>query len=112
MKPASATLPGMPYAFVQDVAASWHEYQRVTAATLEPAPAGLVLHLAGPTDEGFRIINVWESEAAWQCFRTERLAPASEALAEPSLSRPKPTFRELHATHVVFGERTHRKEQR
>ena len=56
----------MPYAFVQDVAASWEQYERLAGALIEPAPAGLVLHVAGPTDEGFRIIAVWESEEAWQ----------------------------------------------
>ena len=69
MKPASATLRAMTYAFVQDISASWHDYQRVTADTVQPAPAGLILHLAGPTDEGFRVIGVWESKAAWERFR-------------------------------------------
>jgi len=69
----------MAYAFVQDVASSWEQYERVTAAMVEPVPAGLILHVAGPTDEGFRIIDVWESEEAWQRFRAERLAPAIAA---------------------------------
>jgi hypothetical protein len=101
MKPASAIVLAMAYAFVQDIAASWHEYQRVTAATLEPAPDGLILHLAGPTDEGFRIISVWESEAAWQGFQAERLLPAIAALGGPA--RPEPTFRGLHGAHLILG---------
>ena len=48
----------MAYAFVQDVASSWDQYERVTARLVEPAPSGLILHVAGPTDEGFRIIDV------------------------------------------------------
>jgi hypothetical protein len=91
----------MSYAFVQDIAASWHDYERVSAPALEPVPAGLVLHVAGPTDEGFRIIAVWESESAWQRFRTERLAPAIACLGGPA--RPEPTFRDLHAAHLVVG---------
>jgi hypothetical protein len=90
------------YAFVQDIAASWHDYQRVAAALIEPAPAGLILHAAGPTDEGFRIIAVWESEPAWQHFRTERLAPAIAYLGGPA--RPEPTFRALRPAHLVVGE--------
>ena len=93
----------MSYAFVQDVAASWHEYQQITAALVEPTTAGLILHVAGPTDEGVRIIAVWESEAAWQCFRTERLAPATTCPGGPA--RPKPTFRDLRPVHLVVGER-------
>ncbi len=91
----------MAYAFVQDVASSWDQYERVTARLVEPAPSGLILHVAGPTDEGFRIIDVWESKAAWQHFQAERLAPAIAALGGPS--RPEPTFRELQPVHIVVG---------
>ena len=94
----------MSYAFVQDVAASWEQYERVAGVLVEPAPEGLVLHVAGPTDEGFRIIAVWESEEAWQRFRGERLLPAAAALG--GRSRPEPTFRDLRTAHVVVGEGT------
>jgi hypothetical protein len=90
------------YAFVQDVAASWEQYERVAAAMIEPAPAGLLLHVAGPTDEGFRTIAVWESFAAWERFRAERLEPAIAALGGPF--RPQSTFRDLRPTHVVVGD--------
>jgi len=90
------------YAFVQDVAASWEQYGRVAAALVEPAPAGLLLHVAGPTDEGFRTVDIWESEDAWSRFQTERLAPAIAALGGPA--RPEPTFRGVQAGHLVFGE--------
>jgi hypothetical protein len=72
----------MAYALVEDIAASWPEYPRRTAATLEPIPTGLILHAAGPTEEGLRIIEVWESEHAWKRFRTERLAPALAPFTE------------------------------
>jgi quinol monooxygenase YgiN len=89
------------YAVVQDVSSTWEQYERITASLVEPAPIGLILHVAGPTDEGFRIINVWESEEAWQHFQTERLAPAIAALGGPA--RPEPSFRDLHPVHVVVG---------
>jgi hypothetical protein len=91
----------MVYAFVQDIASSWEHYERVAAAMTEPAPPGLVIHLAGPTDEGFRVIAIWESEASWKAFRAARLETAIAALGGPS--RPEPTFRDLHAAHVVLG---------
>jgi hypothetical protein len=91
----------MAYAFVQDFASSWEQYELVAAALVEPAPAGLILHVAGPTDEGFRVIDVWENEQAWQRFRAERLAPAIAALGGPA--RPEPTFRDLRPAHVVVG---------
>jgi hypothetical protein len=92
----------VPYAFVQDVASTWEQYERVAAPTVEPPPEGLILHVAGPTDEGFRIIDVWESKQAWERFRAERLAPAVAALDGPA--RPEPTFRDLNATHVVAND--------
>lgn len=91
----------MTYAYLQDVASSWDQYERVTAALVDPPPAGLLLHVAGPTDEGVRIIDVWESEDDWERFRVERLAPAIAALGGPA--RPEPTFRDVHPVHVVLG---------
>ena len=93
----------VPYALVQDVASTWEQYERVAAAQMQPAPRGLILHVAGPTDEGVRIIDIWESEQAWQYFRAQRLAPAIAAFGAPG--RPEPTFRDLHPVHVVLGDR-------
>lgn len=90
----------MSYALVQDIPASWHDYQRLDAPTLEPVPAGLILHAAGPTDEGFRIIEIWQSQAAWESFNAERLAAAVAELAGPT----RPRFRDLQAHHVVLGD--------
>jgi hypothetical protein len=88
----------MSYAFVQDVAASWHQYERFASAISE-RPEGLILHVAGPTDEGFRIIGVWESESAWERFKAERLlGPAAVGAVTPPA-----TFRALQPIHVVYG---------
>lgn len=89
----------MAYAFVQDVASSWEQYRHFAEALGEATPTGLILHVAGPTDEGFRIIDIWETEEAWQAFRADRLEPAIAALGGPA--RPEPVFRELHSAHVV-----------
>lgn len=91
----------MSHAIVQDVAVSWVEYERIARGLVDPAPAGLILHVAGPTDEGVRTIEVWETEQAWQRFRDERLAPAIGALG--STARPKPSLRELHPLQLVLG---------
>ena len=58
----------MSYVVVEDVAASWERYRRVADALAGPPPSGLIVHAAGPTDEGFRIVGVWESEQAWRRF--------------------------------------------
>ena len=88
------------YAFVEDVAASWERYEHIAAALEGPAPEGLILHAAGPTDEGFRIIAVWESEEAWQRFLADRLGSAVDGAAEVP-----PVFRALRPAHVVYGQR-------
>jgi hypothetical protein len=89
------------YAVVRDVAASWEQYQRVAAAMSEPAPAGLILHIAGPTDEGFRTIDLWESEHAWQTFRSSRLHEGTLALY--AAFAPRSTLRCLRPTNIVLG---------
>jgi hypothetical protein len=95
------TEEGTPYAFVRDVAASWGRYKRIAEAMNKPAPAGLIVHVAGPTDEGFRTIDVWESEQAWESFRSSRLEPVLADLARSF--RPRSTFRDLRPMHIVVG---------
>ena len=90
----------MTYAFVEDFAASWERYARFAAALAGSAPEGLIVHAAGPTDEGFRIIAVWESEEAWQRFLVDRLGQD----AQPDAELP-PVFRPLRPAHVVIGKK-------
>ena len=87
----------MSFAFVQDIAATWEQYERFAGA-IAARPDGLVLHVAGPTDDGFRIIGVWESQSAW-----ERFAAAFE-LEQEHPGPPTPTtFRALQPKHIVLG---------
>ncbi len=91
----------MSYAVVHDLPASWHDYERLSATAIEPVPVGLILHVAGPTDEGIRFIEVWEGERTWEHFRAERLAPMLAALGDTAGRQPR--FRDLHALHLVLG---------
>ena len=86
----------MSYVIVEDVAASWEQYAHVAAALAGPAPAGLIVHAAGPTDEGFRVVALWESEDAWRRF-VEREGSAN---ASPA---PTHIVRALRPEHVVYG---------
>ncbi len=74
----------------------------VLRAKLGLQPRGTTDWLAGPTDEGVRIIDVWDSEQAWQQYRAERLEPAIAALGGPS--RPEPTFRDQHPEHLLLRQ--------
>lgn len=50
-------------------------------------PAGNRLRLAGPTDSGWRIVSLWDSQEAFDTFRSERLAPVLQGRGGPA-----PTF--------------------
>jgi hypothetical protein len=39
-------------------------------------PDGCQVHIAGPIDNGWRVITVWDSEEQFQQFRNEKLVPA------------------------------------
>jgi hypothetical protein len=85
------------YVFVQDIPASWEHYEPLAAALGEPVPEGLILHVAGPTDEGFRTIDVWETREAWERFQSDRPTPVAAPAWAP------PTVRELRAVNTVRG---------
>ena len=44
-----------------------------------PAP-GAIARFAGPSDKGWRVITVWESEDAYRTFERERLRPMFDRL--------------------------------
>lgn len=87
----------MAYVTVEDVAATWEQYERSLAALVDPAPAGLILHAAGKTDEGYRIVDVWESEAAWERFRSRRPRAGAAGPAGGEQVR----FRDFRPDHFV-----------
>jgi heme-degrading monooxygenase HmoA len=60
------------------VGVSRDQYERVfneVAPNRERAP-GMLTHHAGPTEDGFCVIETWESPEALQQFFTERLGAA------------------------------------
>lgn len=85
------------YAVVQDVPASWADYEALAGIT-GPAPDGLILYVAGPTDEGFRTIEIWESREA--CRRYRRSTP-EEWRRRGCLALP--TRREMTTREAVLG---------
>lgn len=96
-KPAWRTVTVMSYAVVEDLPASWLAYAPVAEEIEALAPEGLILLVAGPTDEGIRTIGVWESRQAWERFRSEMSLPDASGLA------PAPTRRELDVRTTVRG---------
>ena len=39
-------------------------------------PDGCQVHIAGPMENGWRVISVWDSDESFQQFRDEKLIPA------------------------------------
>jgi len=74
-------------------------YDAVTAELdiAESHPLGLISHAAGMADDGFQIVEVWESEYYAQRFDVERLVPAIEAVTGSPPPGDAPTLGyELH----------------
>jgi hypothetical protein len=41
-------------------------------------PPGLLFHVGGPTEAGWRVVDIWESQEAFEKFSHETLAPAMQ----------------------------------
>ena len=54
-------------------------------------PDGCQAHIAGPIDNGWRVITVWESDERFQQFRDEQLLPALREAAEEGRIAPSMT---------------------
>ena len=78
------------------------EAQGVTAEAYEAVankagaepPEGCLVHIAGPTDDGWRVIEVWRSRDDQRSFQEQRLNPAFD---EAGARRVEPTFFDVHA---------------
>ena len=53
-------------------------YEQVNPKVMDAGklPDGCQLHIAGPYENGWRVITVWDSEEEFQRFRDEKLIPA------------------------------------
>jgi hypothetical protein len=57
-------------------------------------PDGLIFSASGPTEDGWRVLDVWESRAQFDAFAAERIGPA---VAASGLSiRPEVTEFPVH----------------
>jgi hypothetical protein len=58
-------------------------YEAVTSKVMPDGklPQGCQVHIAGPVEQGWRVITVWESRQAFEQFREQTLLPAIHQLA-------------------------------
>jgi hypothetical protein len=59
-------------------------------------------HAAGPTPDGWRVVDVWDSDEAFQRFAEEKIGPLTQ---EVGLPEPKITRVEEHRIGDLRGER-------
>lgn len=74
----------MTWGVTVDVPASVELYDAVHAALLErtgPAVDGLLVHVARATDDGFQVLEVWESRRAYDRYVDELLVPVMAELS-------------------------------
>lgn len=73
----------MPFGVVQEMpGVSAAEYHQVEKHLGPDRPPGLLAHVAGPTEQGWRIINIWADEAAFRTFQSQRLVRAAGLAAQ------------------------------
>ncbi len=71
------------YGVMQDMPGVSETEYRLVERNLGPdRPAGLLAHVAGPVEDGWRVVNVWESEDAYRRFVSERLMRAAGIAAQ------------------------------
>ncbi len=65
------------------------QYERMGAelGRMGSGPDGILIHVCGPTEDGWRIADVWESRDAFDGFADQRLLPAMAAVGGPQPSR-------------------------
>ena len=74
----------MTWGVMTDVPAPVEMYDAVHAEVLRRAGTtvdGLLVHIARATTEGFQIVEVWESQADFERYQEQLIAPAVTAVS-------------------------------
>jgi hypothetical protein len=78
-------------------------FGQATPPPADQLPEGLILHSAGPSENGWYIYDVWESREAFQRFMDEQLEPAAKAVFgdQPPPPGSEPQFYEIESLAVA-----------
>jgi hypothetical protein len=68
----------------------------------EDPPEGLIIHAAGATDGGCRILELWETPEHCQRFETERLVPVTAQYQQEVNLTPEVTHVQWECTSVLL----------
>jgi quinol monooxygenase YgiN len=67
-----------------------------------PAVDGCMIHTMGKGPNGYRVVDVWESQDAFDSFMNDKLMPAMEEAGMNDMAGPRPEIVELE--HVIVNE--------
>lgn len=91
-----ALVQTMPVEFTTET----YDAVNVKAEVEDNPPQGMIFHALGTSADGHVIVDVWESEEAFETFRTDRLNPALESIVGSevfeAMPTPERTFYEVH----------------
>ncbi len=95
----------MAYGVVHQFAGGTQEQYEASIAAVHPAPDqlpdGQIFHAAGPSEGGWTILAVHESQESWEKFRDGILLPRMQAGIEGGFaSPPEETTIDLVALHT------------
>lgn len=69
----------------------------------ENPPDGLLFHAAGPLDDGWGVLDFWESRGHFDDFFANRIGPAIEALGDRAPQGP-PEIKEFPVYNYIKGQ--------
>ena len=105
--PLQSEEDGMAYGQVVRVGVPIEAYQalhkEITGLQGTSPPDGAILHLARATEDGFEVIDVWESKEQADAFNRDVVGPAT-AKVGAGASGPEPQVIEFEpATIITYG---------
>ena len=82
----------MAYGIVHHFPGGTREQYEASLAAVHPSdgslPAGQIFHAAGPSDGGWTVIAVHDSQESWERFRDNTLMPRLQAGVEGGFTTP------------------------
>jgi hypothetical protein len=82
----------MAFGVVHQFAGGTEEQYQASIAAVHPSdgslPGGQIMHLAGPTSDGWVIVAIHDSKGSWESFRDETLMPRMQAGIEGGFAGP------------------------
>jgi hypothetical protein len=82
----------MAYGIIHRFAGGTEDQYRASLAAVHPSagslPEGQVFHVAGPSDDGWVIVAIHESQNSWENFRDGILMPRLQAGVEGGFQVP------------------------